>query len=93
METYQYVVGRWAFHFNINDGSIPLVDGQAQDPPVTVTTDEDTWADIASGKITGSAGAARRQLRIVGDRNAAARLKEILPATEHLLRRRRPSAA
>jgi DNA-binding HxlR family transcriptional regulator/putative sterol carrier protein len=76
-ETYQYVVGRWAFHFKINDGSIQLYDGQAQDPALTVTTDEDTWADIASGKITGSAAASRRQLKIVGDRKAAARLKEI----------------
>jgi putative sterol carrier protein len=76
-ETYQYVVGRWAFHFNINDGSIQLCDGQAQDPALTVTTDEDTWADIASGDITGSAAASRRQLKIVGDRKAAARLKEI----------------
>jgi DNA-binding HxlR family transcriptional regulator/putative sterol carrier protein len=76
-ETYQYVIGRWAFHFNINDGSIQLRDGQAQDPAVTVTTDENTWADIASGKITGSAAPARRQLKIVGDRDAVARLKEI----------------
>jgi DNA-binding HxlR family transcriptional regulator/putative sterol carrier protein len=76
-ETYQYVVGRSAFHFNVNDGSIQLCDGQAQDPAVTVTTDEDTWADIASGEITASAAASRRQLKIVGDRNAAARLKEI----------------
>jgi DNA-binding HxlR family transcriptional regulator/putative sterol carrier protein len=76
-ETYQYVVGRWAFHFNINDGSIQLCDGQAQDPALTVTMDEDTWADIASGTITDSAAAARRQLNIVGDRKAAARLKEI----------------
>jgi DNA-binding HxlR family transcriptional regulator/putative sterol carrier protein len=76
-ETYQYVVGRWAFHFKINDGSIQLRDGRAQDPALTVTTDEDTWADIASGKITGSAAAARRRLKIVGDRKAAARLKEI----------------
>ena len=76
-ETYQYVVGRWAFHFKIEDGSIQLRDGQAQDPALTVTTDEDTWADIASGEITGSAAAARRRLKIVGDRKAAARLKEI----------------
>jgi DNA-binding HxlR family transcriptional regulator len=62
---------------DINDGSIQLCDGQAQDPALTVTTDEDTWADIASGKITASAAAARRQLKIVGDRKAAARLKQI----------------
>src|ERR687895_1787656 len=47
-ETYQYLVGDSAFHFTVNDGSVELQDGRTQDPAVTVSTDDETWADIAS---------------------------------------------
>ena len=77
-ETYQYVVGRWAFHFTVDDGSIQLRDGWAQNPAVTLSTDEETWADIASGKITASSAAAAGALSIAGDRQAASRIGKIL---------------
>jgi DNA-binding HxlR family transcriptional regulator/putative sterol carrier protein len=76
-ETYQYLVGDSAFHFTVDDGSIQLRDGRAQDPTVTVTTDEETWADIASGKITASSAAAAGALAVAGDRQAAKRLGKI----------------
>ena len=76
-ETYQYLVGDSAFHFTVDDGSIQLHDGRAEDPAVTLTTDEDTWADIASGKITGASAAATGALRVTGDRQAAKRLGAI----------------
>src|SRR5918997_1981168 len=49
-ETYQFLIGDSAFHFTVDDGSIELRDGRTQDPAVIVTTDDKTWADIASGK-------------------------------------------
>jgi DNA-binding HxlR family transcriptional regulator/putative sterol carrier protein len=76
-ETYQYLVGRSAFHFTVDDGSIQLHDGRAQDPAVTLTIDEETWADIASGKITASSAAATGALTVAGDRQAAKRLGNI----------------
>jgi DNA-binding HxlR family transcriptional regulator/putative sterol carrier protein len=76
-ETYQYLVGRWAFYFTIDDGSIQLHDGRAQDPAVTLTTDEETWANIACGKITASSAAATGALTVAGDRQAAKRLGKI----------------
>src|SRR5918911_2933964 len=57
-ETYQYLVGDSAFHFTVDDGSIEVHDGRAEDPSVVVATDEETWADIASGKIAASSAAA-----------------------------------
>jgi DNA-binding HxlR family transcriptional regulator/putative sterol carrier protein len=77
-ETYQYVVGPSIFHFTVNDGSIELHDGHAHEPAVTVTTDEETWADIASGKLTGSDAAAAGALSVDGDPRAAKRLRKIL---------------
>ena len=77
-ETYQYVVGRTAFHFIVEDGAIQLRYGRAQNPAVTLTTDEETWADMASGQTTGSAAAAAGALTLAGDPQAMVRLKRIL---------------
>lgn len=77
-ETYQYVVGSWAFHFIVDDGSIHLRDGRAPDAAVVLTTDEETWAEIATGRITESAAAATGALTVAGDRQAAKRLRSIL---------------
>jgi DNA-binding HxlR family transcriptional regulator/putative sterol carrier protein len=76
-ETYQYLVGDSVFHFTVDDGSIELHDGRAGNPAVTWTTDEETWADIASGKITASSAAATGALTIAGDPQAAKRLRKI----------------
>jgi DNA-binding HxlR family transcriptional regulator/putative sterol carrier protein len=76
-EAYQYVVGRSAFHFTVDDGSIELRDGRAQDPAVTLTTDEETWADIASGKIRFSSATATGALSVAGDPQAVKRLRKI----------------
>src|SRR5215211_7558916 len=54
-ETYEYLVGDDAFHFIVEDGSIELRDGRAEDPAVVLTTDEQTWADVASGRVSFSA--------------------------------------
>jgi DNA-binding HxlR family transcriptional regulator/putative sterol carrier protein len=76
-ESYQYLIGESAFHFTVDDGSIQLHDGRAQDPAVTWTTDEETWMDIASGKITASSAAAAGALTVAGDAEAAKRLRKI----------------
>jgi len=76
-ETYEFLVGDSAFHFTVDDGSIQLHDGRAQDPAVTWTTDEETWVDIASGKITASSAAAAGVLTVAGDAEAAKRLRKI----------------
>ncbi len=76
-ETYEYLVGDSAFHFTVDDGSIELHDGRADDPAVRLTTDEETWADIASGKITASSAAVAGALTVAGDAEAAKRLRKI----------------
>ena len=76
-ETYQYLVGSSAFHFIVDDGSIELRDGHAEDPAVTLTTNEETLAEIIGGKITASSAAATGVLTVTGDRQAAKRLGRI----------------
>lgn len=77
-ETYEYRIGWRVFHFAVNDGSIQLHDGPAQDPGVVVITDEETWADLAAGKVTASSAAAAGSLELVGDAQAVARLRKVL---------------
>ncbi len=84
-ETYEYLIGDSAFHFTVNDGSIELHDGRAGDPAVTVTTDEETWADIASGKLQASSAAAAGALTVAGDAEAAKRLRRIFAREPMLL--------
>jgi DNA-binding HxlR family transcriptional regulator/putative sterol carrier protein len=76
-QTYQYLAGQSAFYFTIDDGSIQLHDGRAEELAVVLTTDEETWADIASGKITTSSAVAKGALTVAGDPQAAKRLGKI----------------
>jgi DNA-binding MarR family transcriptional regulator len=43
----------------------------------TITTDDETWADVASGETTATAAAAAGRLTLVGDRAAVGRLATI----------------
>lgn len=76
-ETYQYLVGDSAFHFTVDDGSIELHDGLAEDPAVVLTTDDETFADIVSGKLTASSAVASGALTLAGGRQATKRLGAI----------------
>jgi DNA-binding HxlR family transcriptional regulator/putative sterol carrier protein len=83
-ETYQYVVDRSAFHFTVDDGSIRLHDGWGQDPAVVLTTDENTWADIAAGKISFSSATATGALSVAGEPQAVKRLRKIFSRNQML---------
>jgi DNA-binding HxlR family transcriptional regulator/putative sterol carrier protein len=77
-ETYEYRVGSLLFHFTVDDGTVALHQGPAQDPAATVTTDERTWADLAADKVSSSAAVAAGALVITGDARAVKRLRRIL---------------
>ena len=83
-ETYQYLVGDSAFHLTVDDGSIEVHDGRAEDPSVVVATDEKTWADIASGNVTSSSAAAAGVLTVDGDPRAVKRLGKIFSRSQML---------
>jgi putative sterol carrier protein len=55
-----------------------------KDPAVVVTTDEETWADIASGRISASSGAATGALTVAGDPQAVKRLGKIFSRNQML---------
>jgi putative sterol carrier protein len=76
-ETYQYVLGDTAFYLRVEDGSVEVHDGRAEDAGVVVTTDEQTWADVVSGKTRASAARAAGALTITGDRQSVKHLRTI----------------
>ena len=76
-EAYQYLVGDAAFHFIVDDGSIELHDGCAEEAAVVLTTDDETWAEIASGTTSFSAARDTGALSVAGDREAVTRLRKI----------------
>jgi len=90
-ETYQYLVGEAAFHFIVDDGAIELRDGRVEDPAVVLTTDEETWAEIASGTTRFSAARDMGALSVAGDRQAVARLRKIF-SRSHMLARAEAAA-
>ena len=92
-ETYQYVVGSSAFHFTVDDGSIRLHDGWAQDPAVLMTTDEQTWADLVSGKIRTSSAIAAGALSVSGDPQAFTRFRNIFARNQMLAQAEASSAS
>jgi DNA-binding HxlR family transcriptional regulator/putative sterol carrier protein len=77
-ETYQILVDSSAFHFIVGNGTVQLRDGRADAPAVTLTTDEQTWTEIACGAITASAAVDAGRLAVAGNRQAGHRLKRIM---------------
>lgn len=90
-ETYQFAIDRWAFHFVIDDGTIHLRDGRADDAAVMWTTDEETWSQIVYGTLTASDAIDAGALTVEGDAKAAKRLGKIFSRTRMLAGRTRPS--
>lgn len=76
-DTYQYVVGDVAFHFIVDNGSIEVRDGVAEDADVVVTTEEKTWKSIAAGETRTSAAIKTGALTIAGEPEAVERLRRI----------------
>lgn len=85
-EAYQFVIGRLAFHFVIDDGTIDLRDGWADNPAVTWITDEETWSRIVYGTLKPSAAVDSGALTVEGDSRAAKRLGRIFSRTRMLAR-------
>ena len=83
-ETYQYVIGDSAFHFVVDNGSIDVRDGRAEDPSVVVSTDERTWADVVIGKTKTLAAVASGTLTVTGDPQAVERMRKIF-SREHMV--------
>ena len=71
-EIYEFHVGDEQFYVHVADGDITAYDGVPPSNDLLVTTDERTWADIASGLLTMEDAISSERLRAEG-RGPAAR--------------------
>lgn len=83
-ESYQYLIDDSAFYLTVDDGSVEVHDGRVDDPSVVVTSDEQTWTSVVTGKTKTSAAQAAGALTITGDREALQRFRTIF-ARERML--------
>ncbi len=90
-ESYQFRVGNSAFYFAVDDGSVEVHDGEAPDPAVVVTTDDETWADIVSGVTRADAAMSAGLLTFSGDPQAWKRLGRMFARGPMLARAKAPS--
>jgi DNA-binding HxlR family transcriptional regulator len=70
-ETYEFRVGPHAFHVRVQDRAIEAHEGHATEPDLVVTTDERSWADIASGAKTVAEVATAGRLKAEGSVEAS----------------------
>ena len=61
----------------VADGRCAVVPGRAADPDVVLTTDADTWVDLAEGRTTGVRAFLSGALRVTGDLHRAVRLEAL----------------
>lgn len=65
------------YHLIINDGSCKLVEGDHEDPSVTLTMNSETLEGIVSGETDGMQAFMAGQLRAEGDMMLATKLGEL----------------
>ena len=68
--------GDW--HIRFVDGEPQVVEGQADDPSITLTAAVETWSGIVSGEINGQTAFLTGKLKIQGDMTLAMKLQSIL---------------
>ena len=78
-ETYQYLVDDSAFYFTVDDGSIELHDGRAEDPSVAVTTDRRRGRTSPPGDHRFVGGRDRRAYRCWRPAGGEASGEDLLP--------------
>jgi DNA-binding HxlR family transcriptional regulator/putative sterol carrier protein len=91
-DTYQFVVDEQPFYFRVDDGDLELHDGLAEAADLTITTDDETWAAIASGDQSAQEAAAARRLAFEGSAEAGRRLAAIFSPEAILDDQGRPRA-
>jgi DNA-binding HxlR family transcriptional regulator/putative sterol carrier protein len=77
-ETYEFRVSEDVFHVRVDDGVSEPEYGPAWEPDLVVTTDTDTFLSIVSGWIEPTDAIEAGKLDLEGDKEALARVGEIL---------------
>ncbi|MFI7641498.1 winged helix-turn-helix transcriptional regulator [Nonomuraea sp. NPDC049400] len=74
---YEFRVGGETFHARVHDGALETVHGPAQYPDVIITTDDQTFRDIATGKVALADALEHHAASATGDRAALRALRTL----------------
>lgn len=74
------IEGQPNHYLAVKDGGYQLVEGDAEDPSVTLITDLDTLLGIISGEENGFAAFTAGKLRAEGDLTQALKLEALFPS-------------
>ena len=78
-ETYELRVGDDVLHARVYEGAVEAAQGPAQAPDLALTTDADTFLEIAAGRLTFAQAARQKRLTVHGDPEALRRFSRIFP--------------
>lgn len=68
------------YHIIVRDGSCSVVEGESDDPDVTLVMNTETFAAIADGETDGMQAFMSGQLRVEGDMMLATRISDLFPS-------------
>lgn len=74
------IEGEQNYQLIVKDGAYQLLDGDAEDPDVTLITDLQTLYDIISGEENGFAAFTSGKLKAEGDLTQAMKLESLFPS-------------
>jgi DNA-binding HxlR family transcriptional regulator len=89
-ETYEFRIGDEVLHARVEDGTLEVRQGPANEPDVTFISDAGTLRKILSARLTLTDAVAHDEAQIAGARAALARCEEVFGLTN---RSREPAAA
>jgi DNA-binding HxlR family transcriptional regulator/putative sterol carrier protein len=81
-ESYEFRIEDEVFHARVEDGHVESVHGPAWEPVLTVTSDRDTFRELASGDISLERAARTHKITVEGDRRALRRFERIFRRPE-----------
>jgi len=78
--TYQWDIGgdnggKW--WVKLSDGNADVGEGEAENPDITLTVDDQNWMDIVNGKLNGQMAFLTGKLKIQGDMTLAMKLQSL----------------
>ena len=81
-DTYELRIGDRRFHAEVDDGSLALADGPAQEPDLVIEAEPDDFIAVGTGGLPPEQALASGRVRIQGDPAALARSVAILGFTQ-----------
>jgi alkyl sulfatase BDS1-like metallo-beta-lactamase superfamily hydrolase len=81
-ESYEFRVEDEVFHARVEGGRVESGHGSAWEPALTITSDRDTFRELAAGELSLEKAARTHKISVEGDRRALRRFERIFRRPE-----------